>query len=383
MNFVLKLSKLCNLRCTYCYEYAELANKERMPLESVEYLFKSIAQYAARRPAMPVNLILHGGEPLLLPREYLRAVGALRDRVLIGAGVPTRTSVQSNLFSLPEATLDLLGELDLELGVSLDVFGDQRVDINGRNSQDKVLRNLQRVMDRRIPVGGISVLHALNASKIEKTYRFFNTLDIDLRFLPSFASGDAEARMQPLLLSHPQIVAGLKRIVMLQFAEPTSIDVYPIKDYMDSAVRYLTGGEIDPYDPADQEWALIVNTNGDTYSHGDAYTPTGYMGNVFRQTLDEIFAGPQYAAVTAARTERARVCSQCPYVRHCDQLSLVEAIASERGHDVHGNPTCSIARPMIAFIIEEMQRSASAMNLVGLHARPQPARQSGGESMRI
>jgi uncharacterized protein len=232
-------------------------------------------------------------------------------------------------------------------------------------------------------VGGISVLHALNADKIERTYRFFNTLGIDLRFLPSFASGDATTRMQPLLMSHPRIVAALKRIVMLQFEEPSRIDVYPVKDYLDSAVRYLTGAEIDPYDPADQEWALIINTNGDTYSHGDAYTPTGHMGNVFRQTLDEIFAGPQYAAVTAARTERSRVCGQCPYARHCDQLSMVEAIASERGRDAHGNLACSIARPMIAFIVEEMRRSAAAMNLVGLHARAQPARHTLGESVRI
>ena len=374
MNIVMKLSKLCNLRCTYCYEYAELANKERMPIESIEYFFKSIAQYASRHPGIPIHLILHGGEPLLLPHEYLRTVCALRDRYLASEGVRLKTSVQSNLYSLPEATLDLLSELSLELGISVDVFGDQRVDINARLSQDRVLRNLQRVVDRHIPVGGIAVLHAQNVDKVEKTYRFFNALDIDLRFLPIFASADAAARMQHLLLSHEQIVAALKRLVSLQFSEPTGIDVYPVKDYMDAAVRYLTGSEIDPYDPADREWALIINTNGDTYSHGDAYSPAGYMGNVFRQTLDEIFAGPQYAAVTAVRSERARLCGNCSYSRHCDQLSVVEAIASERGSDAQGNPVCSIARPMIQFIVEEMRRSSSAMTLLELHASERSAR---------
>jgi len=383
MNFVIKLSKLCNLRCTYCYEYAELANKERMPLEDIAFLFRSIAQYAAKHPGIPIHLILHGGEPLLLPREYLRAVGKLRDDYLLKAGVQAKTSVQSNLFALPEATLDLLDELNLELGISLDVFGDQRVDINGRNSQFKVMQNLQRVIDRRIPVGGISVLHALNADKAEKTYHFFNALDIDLRFLPCFASSDAGPRMQPLLMSHTRIVAALKRIVKLQFAEPSSIDVYPIKDYVDTAVRTLTGFEIPPYDPADREWALIINTNGDTYSHGDAYLPAGYMGNVFRQTLDAIFASDEYAAVTAVRSQRAQVCKQCAYYKHCDQLSMVEAIASERGRDALGNPACSIAQPMIQFIVEEMGRSASAMNLLHLYTGPSAAPSSAAEAVPV
>jgi uncharacterized protein len=383
MNFVIKLSKLCNLRCTYCYEYAELANKERMSLAGIEFLFRSIAQYAAEHPGVPIHLILHGGEPLLLPREYLRAVGKLRDEYLLKAGVQTKTSVQSNLYALPEATLDLLDELNLELGMSLDVFGDQRVDINGRNAQFKVMQNLQRVIDRRIPVGGISVLHALNADKVEKTYEFFNALNIDLRFLPCFASGDTGPRMQPLLMSHSRIVAALKRIVKRQFAESSRIDVYPIKDYLDTAIRTLTGVEIPPYDPADREWALIINTNGDTYSHGDAYTPAGYMGNVFRQTLGAIFASDEYAAVSAVRSERAQLCKSCAYYRHCDQLSVVEAIASERGRDPRGNPACAIAQPMIQFIVEEMSRSASAMNLLQLHAsRPSP-RSNAAEAMLI
>jgi len=38
MFFVMKVSKLCNLRCTYCYEYDELANRERMSLDQLAHL---------------------------------------------------------------------------------------------------------------------------------------------------------------------------------------------------------------------------------------------------------------------------------------------------------------------------------------------------------
>jgi hypothetical protein len=112
------------------------------------------------------------------------------------------------------------------------------------------LNNLQRVLDRGIPVGAISVLHALNVAQVETTYRFFNKLHIDLRFLPTFASDQAAANIQHLLLSHVQIVAALQRIVRLQFDEPCNINVYPITTYFDTAVRYLTGRKIAPIDRA-------------------------------------------------------------------------------------------------------------------------------------
>jgi len=47
MHFVLKLSKLCNLRCTYCYEYDELAVKDRMPREGLEFFIAgAVADFA-------------------------------------------------------------------------------------------------------------------------------------------------------------------------------------------------------------------------------------------------------------------------------------------------------------------------------------------------
>ena len=205
-------------------------------------------------------------------------------------------------------------------------------------------------------------------AQVEKTYRFFNKLHIDLRFLPTFASDQAAANIQHLLLSHKQIVAALQRIVRLQFDEPCNINVYPITTYFDTAVRYLTGRKIAPYRPGEQEWALIINTNGDMYSHGDSYQPAGYMGNVFRETLDDIFASARHRSATAARMQRAHVCETCPYYQHCDQLSVIEAIDSERAYDSQGNLVCSITRPMVQFIVDEMSQTSEARELLEFHA---------------
>ena len=83
MHFVMKLSKLCNLRCNYCYEYEELDNKERMPLEGLDFFFRNLAIYLKSQPVenRVVNFILHGGEALLLPHSYLRAFREIQKKI--------------------------------------------------------------------------------------------------------------------------------------------------------------------------------------------------------------------------------------------------------------------------------------------------------------
>lgn len=365
----MKLSKMCNLRCTYCYEYDELANKERMPLDGIEYFFKNLSNYVLScGNYFPIHLVFHGGEALLLPHEYLRAVCSFAEKYLSHNGIKYDIAVQSNLFKLSHKTLDLLEELDIHLGVSLDVFGDQRLDIAGRVSQDKVLDNLQGLLDRNVSFGAISVLHALNVDKAVKTFEFYQELGINYRILPIHSSHETPPkRMKHLLLSHQQTIDALISVAKAKFNSYSPIEVLPLDDYFQAAVRYLIDSEVGIYNPFDSEWALIVNTNGDVYPHGDAYLPIGLMGNIFRQPIGNILASDAHANATKVRMERAETCRRCKFDRKCSQLSIAEAIPSERFYDEAGMLQCSIEQPMIQFMVDEIQRSPDAQALLNLY----------------
>ncbi|MBE9211901.1 radical SAM protein [Plectonema cf. radiosum LEGE 06105] len=373
MHIVMKLSKMCNLRCTYCYEYDELSNKERMPLDGIEYFFKSLYSYASSRDkSFPIHLVFHGGEALLLPHEYLRKVCSLAAKYLKNNGINYDISVQSNLFKLSKKTLELLEELDIHLGISLDVFGDQRVDIVGRVSQDKVLDNLQHLLDSDVKFGAISVLHALNVDKAVKTFEFYQELGIRYRILPIHSNHETPPeRMKHLLLSHHQTVEALQKVAKARFNCSSPIEVFPLDDYFQAAVRYLIDCEIGIYDPFDFEWALIVNTNGDVYPHGDAYVPIGLMGNLFHQPLSEILVSQAHTNATKVRMQRAETCRRCKFDRKCTQLSIAEAIPSERFYDEAGALQCLIDKPMIQFMVDEIQRSPDAQALLNLYQHQQ------------
>jgi uncharacterized protein len=93
-----------------------------------------------------IELVLHGGEPLLAGPELIAfAVTAVREAV--GPGVQVKASLQTNGVRLNAAFLELFGELGIRVGVSLD--GDEtaqdrhRRHANGAGSHGMVADSLK------------------------------------------------------------------------------------------------------------------------------------------------------------------------------------------------------------------------------------------------
>lgn len=369
MFFVMKVSKLCNLRCVYCYEYDELALRDRMPLDGLREFFASVSAYHRSRGwRRTLVFVLHGGEPLLLPDDYLRDFCQALGDTLGRDGVPYRVSLQTNLTRIDERRIAVLEELGVSLGVSLDVFGGQRVNGGGRDSQDRVLRNLQLLFDtgatERLHVGAISVLNGANVHHAVSMYRFFRDLGLDFRMLPMFSLGDPPERMRHLTLTPAEVVAALQSVAEEQFAVPSGIAVFPLVNYLDAAVAEVAGLPAAVYEPTDGEWALIINTNGDAYNHGDGYLPEGLLGNIFRETLEQILEGPRRRENLSLRLARGEICKDCEHATSCSRIPMVEALPSERFTDAEGRAVCAVARPMIDFMVERVRSSPDALRLI-------------------
>jgi uncharacterized protein len=371
MHFVLKLSKLCNLRCTYCSEYDELALKERMPLERLEYFVRSVTEFALKqrelgRGPKEFCFVLHGGEPLLLPDAYLSALRHYQHKFLDSHEIPYTNGLQTNLYHVTRAKIEHLQSLGIRLGISVDVFGEERLTLSGTDSQDRVLENLQMLNDigylENPGVGAISVLHKGNIANAERIYDFFNELRLSFRFLPleSGAVDVAPSRFRHLMITNEEKVAVFKRIAERHARLNKGITVRPLDEYYQSARRYLANTSVAPYDFPDGEWALIINTNGDAYNSGDEYRPRGYMGNVFRQRLVEIFESEAYGATVAMRRKRMAACDACRFRTACTRIPIAEMHACERDYEVNGALRCAVAFPMITDYVER-SRSSSRM----------------------
>ncbi|WP_442789820.1 FxsB family cyclophane-forming radical SAM/SPASM peptide maturase [Nocardiopsis sp. EMB25] len=123
-EFVLKVHSRCNLACDYCYMY-EMADQgwrdqpRRMARPVVERVAERIAEHARAHGRGRVDVILHGGEPLLVGLDHLRhTVQALRKANEPDVHVDLR--LQTNGVLLDTHFLDLFDELGVRVGVSVD-----------------------------------------------------------------------------------------------------------------------------------------------------------------------------------------------------------------------------------------------------------------------
>ena len=148
-QFILKVHSRCNLSCTYCYVY-EMADHgwpslpRRMDTAIAAKVADRIGEHARAHDLPSVEVILHGGEPLLAGAGWLTELaGMLRARVPAQVNI----GVQTNGTLLRPRMLQTLKQLGIGIGVSLDgdaeATGRHRLYPSGRNSFDAVADGLR------------------------------------------------------------------------------------------------------------------------------------------------------------------------------------------------------------------------------------------------
>lgn len=325
-QLVLKVHSRCDLACDHCYVYEHAdqswtARPKGISDEVISWTALRLAEHAEEHALSSVQVILHGGEPLLAGTERLRRVCEELRTALHGVS-ELDLRIHTNGVQLSERYLDLFAEFGVRVGISLD--GDKAANdlhrrfANGRSSHDKVLA-------------------AVDLLRRERYRHLFAGLlcTIDLRNDP-VAAYDALAALKPpridFLLPHATwdeppprpdgIPAPYAAWLMAVYdrwdaqGRPVSVRLF------DSVISTLGGGpsltESMGLAPAD---VVVVETDG-TFEQADSLK-TAYDGapvtgqDVFRHTLDDVARHPGITARQQGLAGLSEQCRSCPVVRSC------------------------------------------------------------------
>ncbi|GAA3954094.1 FxsB family radical SAM/SPASM domain protein [Actinomadura viridis] len=136
-EFIIKVHSRCNLACDYCYMY-EMADQgwrrqpRRMSRPVIDQVARRVAEHAEANLLRRVDVVLHGGEPLLAGVDHLRYAATTFRAAM--PDVEVGLHVQTNGVLIDSYYLELFDELDITIGVSLD--GDEEGNDRHRRRAD-------------------------------------------------------------------------------------------------------------------------------------------------------------------------------------------------------------------------------------------------------
>lgn len=353
INWIIKLSKLCNLRCGYCYEWNELGDSRRMGPGLIEHVVQAAADLHRSRlkstPTVRTTLIMHGGEPLVLPLDYLRSfLDVARAHF---EGLSHEIALQSNLFRITREQIDLFKEYKVSVGVSYDVVPGVRLTIDGRESERRVEENIRIVRAAGISLAAIVVIGKHTAPMLRTVYDHFAEMGMGVRVLP-LADGPSDRPMDIFSISLEETVASMCDLFDYWFDTGLRVPMDPFRTYVKDAIRFLLGIPAQKYNRAAAgDYAFFVNVDGRLYAERDAYEVPRALGDLNTQRIADVLRSDSYRASLAREAQLiAGKCPSCPLDATCAGWPIV----STKSRGQFDNP-CAIAPAVIQHIAARLE----------------------------
>lgn len=314
ITVVVKVSKYCNLRCRYCYEFDHLSDRSRISTAAVLKMYSDLFDAFQGRP---IEFVWHGGEPFLVPADFFDEVVEYQKTVF---DTEVKNVAQTNAVNIKSKNSQRLLELFDSLGVSYDPFGGDRVNTRGQDSQSTVLQNLTWMKDQGVDFGCITTITRSNTDRVGDIYRFFDSYDIPFRYLNIYRVG--LVRHQLTLENPTETALGFARALKDYILDGARISVSPFDEAIGIAQRKLRNQPIEPFKIQESPMSLIVDTNGKYYFNSHAYVEECDLGEIGDLNLRSIGANKVYSS---ADEKVMRTCSSCDFNRFCNQSWAIES----------------------------------------------------------
>ena len=154
---VMKATRLCNLRCTYCHSWKEGPNQ----IMGFEVLAKATRDALQRPEVRRVNFVWHGGEVTLLPISFFKKALWLQ-RMFKSEGQSITNSIQTNATRLNDEWISLFASTSFQVGVSIDgppeIHDRRRKTVNGRPTWEQVRAGIAQLQQANVSCGVLVVV---------------------------------------------------------------------------------------------------------------------------------------------------------------------------------------------------------------------------------
>lgn len=185
-TFFLRVAARCNLDCDYCYvfKHRDMSWKARPHIMSTDIVLqfaRHLRAYADKYSLKKVNIIFHGGEPLICGEEKILDFVNLIDTTL-GENIQTNYSLQTNGTLITESFLYACEKKNIGISLSIDghkhIHDTHRKYKNGQGSHKDVVKGISLLKQYPKIFEGIIGVIDPNFDP-EDIFQFFDELEIE------------------------------------------------------------------------------------------------------------------------------------------------------------------------------------------------------------
>lgn len=196
ISYIVKVTNNCNMGCQYCYYRHNRSRtpENRMSREVLRQTIFSMLDYNREY----ANFIWHGGEPLMMERDFFEAIVDMQQEYIreTGKDIVISNCIQTNGVLLDSDWIDFFVENDFNVSISLDGFFDLHARNRGTNREafDAIMNSVSQLSDRKVPFSVLTVVTKETIGQEEELFDFFADYDISsFGFLPMNYGDDKDS----------------------------------------------------------------------------------------------------------------------------------------------------------------------------------------------
>ncbi|MCS3532047.1 uncharacterized protein M2373_003466 [Chryseobacterium sp. JUb7] len=332
-----------------------------MSLDTMTTFAEKLSRYSDENGLKSFQIVFHGGEPLLYPKEFYReSIKIFREKL---SDSYFDFVLQTNGVGLDEEWYSLFNELNIRVGVSIDgpkEYHDQyRVFHNGKGSYDEVRSAIQLGLDKGMH-GVLSVVN-LNISP-QELYQEFKDLNI-LSFNLLLPDGhfdklpDGIIREKVNTSNYTPYADWLIELFAIWKSDPDR----PNMRFFKTLIQLIAGEEVgDQVLGLKKNGVAILETNGNL-EVADSIRAC-YEGitrndiNIHTHEIDSVLADPLFDIYINSHQMVNEKCLNCPIYEICGGGFLLNRYSNENGFD---NPTiyCHDMIKLVSYIQNDLINS--------------------------
>lgn len=179
-NIMLILSEACMAECNYCFGPHR---GKIIDLKTVDKIVEYIKQLVSETGQKNIQIIFHGGEPLMAPYPVWEYILTQLSHIL--KNIKTRFSIQSNLWNLDDRFCELFRKFNVSIGSSLDGPECLNDSQRGKGYFKKNYKSIKLASQYGLNVGCIATFTPKNINHWDEIMEFFLDKKISFSIHPS------------------------------------------------------------------------------------------------------------------------------------------------------------------------------------------------------